>query len=195
MENKYFEIFIKICGSEKKAGEILKVSQQAISSIRCARTNLNIEKARVISGYLRSKLELDFLPEELISTVKKKRHKLSHSILFYELPIQFGPGDGTSTFNIPNMARRIPVGSRGTATPTLGNTVGSVGGEESHTMTVAELVSHTHQFDAGVPLSVGGAAGDDVTGGKATFTTHPTGNSQPFNIMQPSIVFHYFIKY
>ena len=38
MENKYFEIFIKTCGSEKKAGEILKISQQAISSIRCQRS-------------------------------------------------------------------------------------------------------------------------------------------------------------
>lgn len=115
--------------------------------------------------------------------------------LFNEIGTQFGPGDGTTTFNIPNMARRTPVGSGGVATPTLGNTVGSVGGEESHTMTLDELVSHTHNFDAGIPHIVGGAAGDDVTGGKATFVTHPTGNTQPFNIMQPSIVFHYFIKY
>lgn len=115
--------------------------------------------------------------------------------LFNEIGIQFGPGDGTNTFNIPNMARSVPVGSGGTATPTLGITVGSKGGEESHTMTVDELVSHTHQFDAGIPHIVGGAAGNDVTGGNATFTTHPTGGSKPFNVMQPSIVFHYFIKY
>ena len=34
----------------------------------------------------------------------------------------FGPGDETNTFNIPNMARRVPVGSGGQATPVLGNT-------------------------------------------------------------------------
>jgi hypothetical protein len=44
MENKYFEIFIKTCGSEKKAGEILKLTQQGISSIRCNRTNLDMSE-------------------------------------------------------------------------------------------------------------------------------------------------------
>ncbi len=115
--------------------------------------------------------------------------------LFNSIGTQFGSGDGNTTFNIPNMARRTPVGSGGQATSLLGNTVGSQGGEEMHTMTVDELVSHTHQFDAGVPYAIGGAAGRDVTGSEATFTTHATGNNQPFNVMQPSMVFNYFIKY
>lgn len=115
--------------------------------------------------------------------------------LFTIIGTQFGKGDGSTTFNIPNMARRVPVGSGGQVTPVLGNTIGSQGGEETHVMTVDELVSHTHHFDAGVPHIVGGAAGDDVTGGLATFTTHATGNNQPFNVMQPSLVFNYFIKY
>ena len=91
MENKYFEIFIKTCGSEKKAGEILKISQQAISSIRCHRTKLNFKKAQLISNYLKIKLELDISPNELISFIDKKRHELSYSNLFYEIPIQFSP--------------------------------------------------------------------------------------------------------
>lgn len=115
--------------------------------------------------------------------------------LFNCIGTQFGPGDGTITFNIPNMARRVPVGSGGQATSTLNSTVGSQGGEETHVMTVDELVSHTHHFDAGVPHAIGGAAGRDVTGGEATFTTQATGNNQPFNVMQPSVVFNYFIKY
>ncbi len=115
--------------------------------------------------------------------------------LFNCIGTQFGPGDGTITFNIPNMARRVPVGSGGQATSTLNSTVGSQGGEETHVMTVDELVSHTHHFDAGVPHAIGGAAGRDVTGGEATFTTQATGNNQPFNVMQPCLVFHYFIKY
>lgn len=115
--------------------------------------------------------------------------------LFIVIGIQFGPGDESTTFNIPNMARRVPVGSGGQATSVLGNTVGSQGGEETHTMTLDELVSHTHHFDAGIPHAIGGAAGSDVTGSEATFTTQATGNSHPFNVMQPSLVFNYFIKY
>lgn len=115
--------------------------------------------------------------------------------LFNSIGTQFGSGDGSTTFNIPNMARRVPVGSGGQATSTLNSTVGSQGGEETHVMTVDELVSHTHHFDAGVPHAIGGAAGRDVTGGEAIFTTQATGNNQPFNVMQPSVVFNYFIKY
>jgi microcystin-dependent protein len=115
--------------------------------------------------------------------------------LFNAIGTQFGNGDGSTTFNIPNMARHIPVGAGGQATPTLGNTVGSQGGEEMHTMTLNELVAHAHQFEAGIPLITGGAAGRDVTGNKTTFATSATGNSQPFNIMQPCVVFNYFIKY
>lgn len=115
--------------------------------------------------------------------------------LFTIIGTQFGKGDGSTTFNIPNMARRVPVGSGGQATPVLGNTIGNQGGEETHVMTVDKLVSHTHNFNAGIPHIVGGAAGNDVTGGNATFTTYPTGSTKPFNVMQPSIVFHYFIKY
>ncbi len=122
-------------------------------------------------------------------------NRKDYADLFNVIGTQFGPGDGSTTFNIPNMARRVPVGSGGQATSVLGNTVGSQGGEEQHTMTLDELVSHTHHFNAGIPHAIGGAAGSDVTGSEATFTTQATGNSQPFNVMQPSLVFNYFIKY
>jgi microcystin-dependent protein len=93
------------------------------------------------------------------------------------------------------MARRTPVGSGGQATPTLGNAVGSQGGEEMHTMTLDELVSHTHQFEAAVLNQRGAGPGNNVPMYKGPYTTSPTGNNQPFNVMQPSLVFHYFIKY
>lgn len=115
--------------------------------------------------------------------------------LFNTIGTQFGKGDGSTTFNIPNMARRVPVGSGGQSSASLGNTVGSQGGEEMHIMTLDELVSHTHHFDAGIPYHTGGASGNDVTSGIATYTTKSSGNSKPFNIMQPSLIINYFIKY
>ncbi|HEY5196407.1 MAG TPA: tail fiber protein [Solirubrobacteraceae bacterium] len=58
--------------------------------------------------------------------------------LFSLLGTTFG-GNGTTNFALPNLQGRVPVGSQG------GNpTEGQVGGEEAHTMTLAELPSHTH---------------------------------------------------
>lgn len=105
----------------------------------------------------------------------------------------FGSSNDTH-FNVPDLRRRVAVGAGGIASDILGTLLGNVGGEEKHKMTIAELVSHTHYFNAGVPHAIGGAAGSDVTGGEATFTTHATGSSQPFNIMQPSLVLNSFIK-
>jgi microcystin-dependent protein len=48
-------------------------------------------------------------------------------------------GGGGPTFNVPNMSRRIAMGSGGAGTATIGNSVGNIGGEETHTLTSAEI--------------------------------------------------------
>lgn len=64
--------------------------------------------------------------------------------LFAAIGTTWGIGDGATTFNVPNFARRTPVGSGGAGSGVLGNTVGSTGGAETHTLTQAEMPSHTH---------------------------------------------------
>ncbi|HEX2904670.1 MAG TPA: tail fiber protein [Jatrophihabitans sp.] len=58
--------------------------------------------------------------------------------LFSILGTQYG-GDGQTTFALPNLQARMPIHQ--------GNsyTVGNVGGEVSHALTVAELPGHSHQ--------------------------------------------------
>jgi microcystin-dependent protein len=53
-------------------------------------------------------------------------------------------GEGAGNFRLPNKQRRTSVGAGGAATGVLGNTVGSVGGEETHVLTTPELASHSH---------------------------------------------------
>lgn len=48
-------------------------------------------------------------------------------------------GGSGANFNVPNMTRRVGMGSGGTGTGTIGNAVGNIGGEEAHTLTQAEL--------------------------------------------------------
>ncbi|MEM9022910.1 MAG: tail fiber protein [Bacteroidota bacterium] len=77
----------------------------------------------------------------------------SHSALFSLLGTTYG-GDGRTTFGLPDLRGRIPVGPR--HGPGLSNYVlGERGGQETHTLTLAELASHNHL----------------VTGGSATMHT------------------------
>jgi hypothetical protein len=64
--------------------------------------------------------------------------RTTYATLFAAIGITWGSGDGSTTFNLPDFRRRTAVGSGGTASEILGNTVGSVGGEEAHTQTIEE---------------------------------------------------------
>lgn len=58
--------------------------------------------------------------------------------LFIAIGTTYGSGDGSTTFNVPNLATRVPVG-KGT-----GYALGATGGEATHTLTVNEMPSHEH---------------------------------------------------
>lgn len=119
--------------------------------------------------------------------------------LFDQIGTTYGPGDGSTTFNIPNAKARTlisvnPASGGGLSQRDLGQ---QTIGEELHTMTLAELVAHTHPVrpdlvysGAGGPT---GASGSDKFVDPAT-TTGSTGSTTPFNVMQPSIVGQLLIK-
>lgn len=71
-------------------------------------------------------------------------NRVTFAALFAAIGTIWGPGDGSTTFNVPDFRRRTSVGSGGAGTGTLGSSVGNTGGEESHVLTTAELASHTH---------------------------------------------------
>lgn len=71
--------------------------------------------------------------------------RTTYSALFNVLGVTYGVGDGSTTFNIPNMVNRVPVGKASTGTFA---TLGSTGGVESVTLTIAQLAAHGHAIDA-----------------------------------------------
>jgi microcystin-dependent protein len=82
-------------------------------------------------------------------------NRTTYATLFGVIGTTFGSGDGSTTFNVPDLRGRIPAGrdnmggsaaSRLTSTTMSpdGNTVGATGGEQTHTLTTAELASHNH---------------------------------------------------
>ena len=70
--------------------------------------------------------------------------RTTFSTLFAAIGTTWGVGDGSTTFNVPDLRRRTMVGRGGTGSGTLANTLGSTGGEEAHAQTSSELATHSH---------------------------------------------------
>ncbi len=80
--------------------------------------------------------------------------------------------------------------------------LGSAFGNEVHTMTLTELVPHTHGTGSSESFVEATGAGLNFAGGGAGFSTQPTtgstggvnGNAVPFNILQPTVAMNVFMK-
>jgi microcystin-dependent protein len=121
--------------------------------------------------------------------------------LFALLGTTFG-GDGRVNFALPDLRGRTPthVGS--------GHTLGERGGEQAHTLSIAELPQHVHQVNVNTTTTGGTAAcGGNVLGGAnnvyhaaggATTTLKPetistVGASQAHLNMQPFLTLNFCI--
>jgi microcystin-dependent protein len=117
----------------------------------------------------------------------------------------WGIGNGTTTFNLPDLRAKSPLGLNDGTLPggadggyTTRN-MGDVGGEENHTLTTAELASHTHQDDTrrNDPGSLWGQASGisrcpEV--GVQNLGASSAGGDNPHNTMHPFAVVGYLIK-
>jgi microcystin-dependent protein len=115
----------------------------------------------------------------------------TYATLFTAISTTWGVGDGTTTFNVPDFRRRVPVGSGGTGTATLANSVGSTGGVEGFTLTGAQLPQYT--------AAIGGGTGFADTGTLIGNTVpyslfYASGAPSAIPIIQPSAVVLKIIK-
>jgi microcystin-dependent protein len=72
--------------------------------------------------------------------------RTTYSSLFDAIGTAYGVGDNSTTFNIPNLKGRVPVGFDSSQTEF--DTLGESGGAKTHTLTVPEMPSHTHTQDS-----------------------------------------------
>jgi len=103
----------------------------------------------------------------------------------------YGNGDGSTTFNVPDMRGRTGI-SAGTGSGLTARTLGDEIGEEDHTLTISELASHHHVSGSRGTQKNAGKGGDRYPAGQAVTTD--TGGDSPHNNMQPSLVINYIIK-
>lgn len=66
----------------------------------------------------------------------------SYFELFSIIGTTYGVGDGSTTFNLPNLKGRVVVARD--ASQTEFDTLGETGGSKTHTLTIAEMPAHDH---------------------------------------------------
>lgn len=135
-----------------------------------------------------------------------------YSALFALLGTQYG-GNGQTTFQLPDLRGRVPVG-HGTGPGLTGYDIGQVAGSERVTLTQSQMPAHTHGLSSAkaelpvtndratttrpagaVPAAGGsyGAAGTATNDVPVSGNVAPSGGSQPFDVRQPQIAMNYVI--
>ncbi len=138
-------------------------------------------------------------PENWLICDGSEVSRTEYNHLFTVIGITFGEGDGSTTFNLPNIKGRTIVGLD--AEDTDFNTIGKTLGEKTHTLTVAEMPEHTHKFRASTTLgndegtiTYGEKTSGNVISGNYGNAIQKEGSSQSHNNIQPSFIGVYIIK-
>lgn len=141
----------------------------------------------------------------------------TYAALFAVVGTTFGSGDGSTTFNLPDLRGRVAAGKDdmgGTAAGRLttagsavdGTSIGSAGGTQSVTLSSSQMPSHTHagttdttttaQTAGSAPFQIGGGALPVVSsvGHSHSFTTNAAGGDEAHNNVQPTMVFNKIIR-
>ena len=117
-------------------------------------------------------------------------------------------GDGQETFNLPNLASRVPI-HMGTGPDGTNYQIGEAAGVESVTLTTQQMPNHTHPFTASTAVgTVNSPAGAltsqsvsvkmylaDQPGSAANANSiTPVGGSQPHENCQPFLCINFILS-
>lgn len=130
--------------------------------------------------------------------------RATYAALFAVIGETYGVGDGSTTFNVPDLRGRVPLGKdnmggtpAGRVTASEADNLGEGSGAEDHTLTEAEMPSHSHSLHTGTTGS-GTVTVDHATIDNAHIDTagaiHDTGGGGAHANVQPYQTVSYIVK-
>lgn len=136
--------------------------------------------------------------------------RTTYAALFAIISTTYGAGDGSTTFNLPDMRGRLAAGvdnMGGTAANRItaaesgitGTTLGAAGGAESVTLAIADIPSHSHNPQKNSSGSISSSIRTDgsfSSGSPTSFSpaTTSTGGGGSHSSTQPTMMLNYIIK-
>lgn len=131
--------------------------------------------------------------------------RLTYAPLFAKISIIYGAGDGSTTFNVPDMRGRKPIGAGvgpasylGDTNPILTNrNVATAGGRETHALVTAELPVHDHTYNLRNTATDNKNGGGDTIvtpGGLSATSTSSVGNGDAHPNMDPWLCLKFIIR-
>lgn len=137
------------------------------------------------------------IPQDWLECKGQAVSRTDYAELFSAIGTIWGTGDGSTTFNLPDLQGRVTVGKNEDDTDF--DEVGKTGGEKEHTLTISEMPSHNHDFNKTNVATMAGSGANEMsqTEGGRTYELmgiKNTGGSQPHNNLQPYAIMNYIIK-
>lgn len=132
---------ITYAGSTNLSATNVEAALDELDSEKVASTDSRLSPAGIVSQFAGSSAPTGWL---LCDGTAVSR--TTYASLFSAIGTAYGAGDGSTTFNLPNLKGRVPVGRD--AAQTEFDALGETGGAKTHTLTTAEMPSHTHVQNA-----------------------------------------------
>lgn len=118
----------------------------------------------------------------------------TYSDLFSIIGETFGVGDGSTTFNLPDLRGRSPIGA-GSGDGLTTRSLGDDGGEEDHSLIIAEMPIHDHNYYMFQQQSGAASGSTYYSGNVTTNSTGGSGGDGGHNTMHPYLAVNFIIKY